>query len=103
MDSIIQQDKTHCFICEMSECGDHLDKHHVFGGAYRDKSEQYGLTVYIHHNKCHIFGENSAHMNRAVQAKLQWIAQKKAMEVYGWTAKEFIKIFGRNCIGGQDD
>lgn len=97
-ESIIQQDKTHCFICEMSECGDHLDKHHIFGGALRDKSEQYGLTVYIHHNKCHIFGKESAHMNRAVQAKLEQIAQKKAMKHYGWTVKDFTKIFGRNCI-----
>lgn len=97
-ESIIQQDKTHCFICEMSECGDHLDKHHIFGGALRGKSEQYGLTVYIHHNKCHIFGKNSAHMNRNVQAKLERIAQKKAMEYYGWTAEEFSRIFYKNYL-----
>lgn len=97
-DSIIQRDKTHCYICEMNECGDHLDKHHIFGGALRDKSEQYGLFVYIHHNKCHIFGKNSVHMNRAIQSKLEQIAQKKAMAYYSWTAEDFSRIFYKNYL-----
>ena len=98
MKSIMQQDKSHCYICEMSECGDHLDKHHIFGGALRDTSEKYGLTVYLHHNKCHIFGEYSAHQNYYIRVKLQEIAQIRAMEVYGWSENDFRKIFGCSNI-----
>nr|DAS89064.1 MAG TPA: hypothetical protein [Caudoviricetes sp.] len=98
MKSIMQQDKSHCYICEMSECGDHLDKHHIFGGALRGMSEIYGLTVYLHHNKCHIFGEYSAHQNYYIRVKLQEIAQIKAMEVYGWSENEFRKIFDCSYI-----
>lgn len=98
MKSIMQQDKSHCYICEMSECGDHLDKHHIFGGALRDTSEKYGLTVYLHHNKCHIFGEYSAHQNYYIRVKLQEIAQIRAMEVYGWSENDFRKIFDCSYI-----
>ena len=98
MESIIQKDKTKCFICKQNPCGDNLDKHHIFGAYNRKKSEQYGLVVYIHHNKCHIFGENAVHSNATVNRKLQAFAQKKAMQYYGWSVEDFIKEFGRNYI-----
>lgn len=98
MESIIQKDRTKCFICKQNPCGDPLDKHHIFGGALRSKSEQYGLTVYIHHNKCHIFGENAVHRNAEINERLQAIAQKKAMERYGWTKDEFRQKFYKNLL-----
>jgi hypothetical protein len=98
MESIIQKDKTHCFICGMNTNLEPLDCHHVFGGANRNKSERYGLKVYIHHNKCHIFGENSAHKNAKVDKALKRIAQKRAMKYYGWTIEQFRDIFGKNYI-----
>lgn len=98
MDSIIQKDKTHCFICGMNSNLEPLDCHHVFGGANRKKSEKYGLKVYIHHNKCHIFGENSVHKNAKVDRALKKLVQKKAMQRHGWTTEEFIAIFGKNYI-----
>lgn len=75
-----------------------LDCHHVFGAANRDKSEQYGLKVYLHHCKCHIFGEESVHRNANIDRAVKEIAQKKAMRYYGWSTEEFIEIFGRNYI-----
>ena len=98
MESIIQKDKTKCFICKQNANGDFLAKHHVFGGALRSKSEKYGLTVYIHNNKCHIFGENSVHKNAKVDQTVKKIAQKRAMEYYGWTTEEFIEKFRKNYI-----
>lgn len=98
MESIIQKDKTHCFICGMNTNLEPLDCHHVFGAANRKKSEQYGLKVYIHHCKCHIFGENSVHKNAKVDRALKKLVQKKAMQHYGWTIEQFIKIFGKNYI-----
>lgn len=98
MDSIIQKDKTKCFICKQNACGDPLDKHHIFYGAMRKKSEKYGLTVYLHHNSCHIFGKYAVHVNAKVNRKLQAIAQKKAMEHYGWDIDTFRKEFSRNYL-----
>jgi hypothetical protein len=96
--SIIQKDKTKCFLCKQNACGDPLDKHHVFFGAMRGKSERYGLTVYIHHNKCHIFGDNAVHKNAEVNRKLQSFAQKKAMKHYGWSVEDFRREFYKSYI-----
>lgn len=98
MRSILQQDRDVCFLCGGGRASEPLDRHHVFGGALRGKSERYGLTVYLHHGKCHILGRNSVHVNREVRDRLSAYAQKKAMEHYGWTKEEFIQIFGRSWI-----
>ena len=98
IDSIIQKDKEHCFICGGNGFNDPLDKHHIFGANNRNKSEQYGLFVYIHHNKCHIFGKNAVHQNAKVNNRLKALAQHKAMNYYGWSEEDFIKIFGKNYL-----
>lgn len=96
--SILQDDNTYCYLCRMSYGIEPLDKHHIFNGADRNKSERYGLYVYLHHNKCHIFGRNSVHQNIVVRNKLQAEAQQKAMEHYKWSKQDFMDIFGRNYI-----
>lgn len=98
MDSILQKDKTKCFICKQNANGDPLDKHHCFPGALRSKSEQYGLTVYIHHNKCHIFGDHAVHRNAEVNRQLQAYAQKKAMAHYGLSVEDFRREFYKNYL-----
>lgn len=99
MHSIIQKDKTHCFLCGRNSNFEPLDEHHVFyGTANRKKSEKYGLKVYIHHNSCHIFGKNSVHRNAGVDRALKEVVQKRAMQHYGWTVQDFIRIFGRNYL-----
>lgn len=98
MKSIIQEDKSHCFICGMNTNLEPLDEHHVFFGANRKKSEKYGLKVYIHHHKCHIFGKDSVHQNAKVDKALKAMVQQRAMQHYGWTIEEFIKIFGKSYL-----
>lgn len=97
-ESILQEDNTKCFLCGQNPCDDPLDKHHIFNAFNRDKSEKYGLFVYIHHNKCHIFGKESVHKNAQINNKLKTYAQQKAMEYYGWTVDMFIQIFGKNYL-----
>ena len=82
----------------MNACGDPLDKHHVFGGALRSKSERYGLTVYLHHNKCHIFGAQSAHKNAVIDRALKQRAQNIAMKHYSWSADEWLGLFYKNYL-----
>lgn len=97
--SIIQADKEHCFICGGCANGDPLDEHHVYGGnPNRKLSEKYGLKVYIHHNKCHIFGKDSVHQNAKVNNALKAIVQKIAMKYYGWSIDDFRRIFGKNYL-----
>ena len=97
--SIIQTNRDRCYLCGRPALyNDPLDKHHVFFGPYRKKSEKYGLTVYLHHFSCHIFGENAVHNNAEVCRDLQSEVQEIAMKHYGWTIGDFIRRFGRNYI-----
>lgn len=97
MKSIIQGDREHCFICGRNARADYwgLDEHHVFGGANRRMSEKYGLKVYICHDSCHL---NGVHKDAELNRKVQAIVQKRAMQYYGWTIQDFIRIFRKNYI-----
>lgn len=98
MDSIIQKDKTRCFLCGMNTNLEPLDCHHVYFGPYRKKSEKYGLKVFLHHNRCHIFGARSVHQCASTDRAIKRVVQKRAMEHYGWTTEQFIELFGKNYI-----
>ena len=75
-----------------------MDKHHIFGGPYRGKSEKYGLYVYLCHNRCHIYGEMSVHQNQKTMRQLKRDGQRKAMKENGWSTDVFIREFGKNYI-----
>ena len=97
--SIMQTDKSRCYLCgDPANYNDPLDKHHVFGGANRRKSERYGLTVYLHHSNCHIFGDFSVHQSAEVKRSIQKTAQQKAMEKYGWSEDDFRREFGKSYL-----
>ena len=98
MESILQDDKTVCFLCGKNANLEPLDCHHIFGAANRKKSEKYGLKVYLHHHQCHIFGKDSVHKNNEANQALKAQAQQMAMEYYGWTVDEFRNIFGKNYL-----
>lgn len=87
-----------CWLCGRNGNGDPLDKHHIFGGPFRKKSEKYGLVVYLCHHRCHIFGPEAAHQNAATMKKLRQYGQQKAMAENNWTTEQFIKEFGRNYL-----
>ena len=102
MNSIIQGGK-YCWLCGANGSTDPLDKHHVFGGALRSKSERYGLTVYLCHGSCHIFGERAAHRSRETRERLQAAAQGAAMKRYGWTREDFMREFGKNYLAEESE
>ena len=74
-----------------------LEKHHVFGGAYRSKSEKLGMTVHLCHN-CHNEPPKGVHHNAEMNRQLKARAQRKAMEYYGWSVEDFINMFGKNYL-----
>lgn len=96
--SIIQKDKSYCYLCGMNANLEPLDEHHVFNGANKTKSEKYGLKVYLHHEKCHIFGKQSVHGNAYVGKDLKARVQRIAMAHYGWSIEDFRRIFGKSYI-----
>ena len=87
-----------CWLCGANGSVDPLDKHHIFGGANRKKSERMGLVVYLCHNRCHIFGKNAVHQNKETMLKLHQYGQNKAMLENGWDTDRFIAEFGRNYL-----
>lgn len=87
-----------CWLCGGYDGIDLLDRHHLFGGAFRKKSEKYGLWVYLHHHSCHIFGPLSVHQNKDTMRRLHQYGQRKAMEENNWTVEDFIKEFGKNYL-----
>ena len=87
-----------CWLCGGYDGIDPLDRHHLFGGAFRKKSEKYGLWVYLHHHSCHIFGPLSVHQNKDTMRRLHQDGQRKAMEENNWTVEDFIKEFGKNYL-----
>ena len=90
-DSILQDDMGSCFLCFRSD--EKLDRHEIFGGAFREKAKRDGLWVCLCHSRCHLYG---VHQNAETARELRRQAQEKAMSVYGWTTKEFISRYGKN-------
>lgn len=72
-----------------------LHKHHIFGGANRNLSEQYGLYVWLA-PEWHNMSDKGVHFNPVLDMELKQIAQAKFEEVYG--RDEFRRLFGRNYL-----
>ena len=87
-----------CWLCGSTGRSEPLDRHHIFGGSNRKKSERYGLVVDLCHNKCHIFGKNAVHNNAETMQELHEYGQRKAMAEQGWTVDDFRREFGKNYI-----
>lgn len=87
-----------CFLCGRNGNGDPLERHHIFGGANRNLSEKYGLTVMLCGNRCHRNGEFAAHQCRTTAELLHQYGEKKWMQETGGTIEDFISIFGRNYL-----
>ena len=77
MKSIMQEDRTYCFLCGRNGYGDPLEEHHAFGGHRNGKNavHQCGKTAdYIH-----------------AEAQKAWEAK------YG-TREEFMARYGKNYL-----
>lgn len=93
--SIMQplDDQWRCYICGRSD--QKLDRHEIFGGAFREKSKRHGLWVCLCHDRCHLYGVHR------FPERYRWLkeeAQKKAMEHYGWTIADWRVRYGRNYV-----
>jgi len=92
-----QRNRT-CWLCGRNGSSDPLDRHHIFGGSNRGKSERYDLCVDLCHHDCHIFGAGAVHQNGETMQRLHEYGQRKAMRENGWSIHEFRLEFGKNYI-----
>lgn len=99
-DSILHKKENRtCFLC-MKLHGDcrklpYLEAHHVFGGANRKKSEEYGLKVYLcleHHRE----GPEAVHRNHDMMRLVQQEGQRAFHLVY--PEIDFRMEFGKNYL-----
>lgn len=94
MNSILQTNKF-CWVCGVSK---NIMLHHIFyGTGKRALSDKYGLTIYLcgmHHN----LSKNGVHFNKQLDNEIKRMAQEKAMEYYGWSEEDWMKIFRRNYL-----
>lgn len=94
--SILGSRKGCCYLC--GRYGQ-TEEHHIFGGANRSLSEEYGLKVHLC-MECHRTGKNAVHNNKNTMDYLHRIGQE-AFEHRAGSREEFMKIFGRNFIWEQ--
>lgn len=85
-----------CFICGRNGQSDPLERHHIFGGANRKKSEEYKLKVLLCADKCHRNGANAAHMNADTAQMLHEYGQNKFESEH--PNLDFMSIFGKNYL-----
>lgn len=95
--SIMQDDKTKCYLCGRNGNGDPLEAHHCIGGINRKHSDQDGLIVWLCGDRCHRNGKQSAHQCKATADYLKAQAQI-AWEERNGTRKQFMARYGRNYL-----
>lgn len=74
-----------------------LERHHIFGGAYRKKSERYKLTTNLCHD-CHNEPPCGVHHNANAMLALKQQGQQQAMREQQWSTADFIREFGKNYL-----
>jgi hypothetical protein len=83
-----------CFICGKYT---QTERHHIFGGFNRPKSEKYKLTVDLC-TECHRTGKNAVHRNADTMQMLHIYGEQKALKENGWSIEDFRQIFGVNYL-----
>lgn len=83
--------------CFLSGAEGLVERHHIFAGPLRSKSEKYGLVVelspWMHRN-----GPRAAHNCRETAERLKRYGQRKAMLEQGWDLDTWLQEFGRNWL-----
>ena len=79
----------------------YVERHHIFSGALRQKSEKYGLVVELS-PWMHREGPQAAHRCRETREALCKYGQRKAMIDQCWTLEEWLDEFGKNWLTDEE-
>lgn len=74
-----------------------LHRHEIFFGKNRQNSIKYGLVVFLV-PEMHNMSNKGVHFNHQFDLMLKQMGQKTAMDYYGWSVEDFIKIFGKSYL-----
>ena len=85
-----------CFLCDREAC----DLHHVFNGAMKKKSEQYGAMVYLCRS-CHDKLHNGKDQKDMQNLKQHF--QRQIMIKNDWNIDDFRAVFKKNYLSGDEE
>ena len=91
MKSLIQTEKE----CYITQSTNNLHKHHVFPGAFRTKSEKWGMWVWLR-SDWHVGEPYSIHSDENLLIELKKQAQIIFEEKY--SHEKYMEIFKRNYL-----
>ena len=83
--------------CEICGATRWLERHHVYNGAYRKKSEKFGAVADLCHF-CHNEPPDGVHHNAENMRQLKAKYQMMIMDKYGMSEEEFIREFGKSYL-----
>ena len=83
--------------CEICGSTMWLERHHVYNGAYRKKSEKFGAVADLCHF-CHNEPPNGVHHNAERMRRLKAKYQMLIMDKYGMSEQDFIREFGKSYL-----
>ncbi len=93
-DNIADAEEGRCFFCGTDR---QIERHHIFPGFNRQKSDRMGLIVplcHAHHNE----PPNGVHFSNATALIIKRYGQIRAMQENGWDIPKFIEEFGSNYL-----
>lgn len=76
-------------------------KHHIMGGAYRKKSDEDGLVIFLT-PELHNMSNQGIHFNKWFDNYAKKEAQKKWMEYYNKTVDDWVARYGHNYLGDDE-
>lgn len=83
--------------CEICGATRWLERHHVYNGAYRKKSEKFGAVATLCHF-CHNEPPDGVHHNAEKMHQLKAKYQMQIMDKYGMSEEDFIREFGKSYL-----
>lgn len=90
--SVFTTDMDHCFFTGTNR----VERHHIFGGSNRARSEKYGFVIPLAPN-LHPNGANAGPDAKLIDIRLKQMAQEYYETHYG-SRQQFIKEFGRSYL-----
>lgn len=76
-------------------------KHHIMGGAYRKKSDEDGLVIFLT-PELHNMSNQGIHFNKWFDNYAKKEAQKKWMKYYNKTVDDWVARYGHNYLGDDE-
>lgn len=76
-------------------------KHHIMGGAYRKKSDEDGLVIFLT-PELHNMSNQGIHFNKWFDNYAKKEAQKKWMAYYNKTVDDWVARYGHNYLGDDE-